>query len=192
MRRFLLPLLLLLPLPAAAQSWCGAGALNLAEETICRDDILAELDAELNFLWDLSDRSALASSQEDWLRQRDACGSDIFCIERAYDDRIATLRTVASSGGASPAPAPVIQDDRRPWCGAARLNAAERTICGSDTLANLDAAMEAVYGALRAAPGDRSQNDWLIRRNECGADEACIAAAYLRRIGQLGGRLRGS
>ena len=191
MRRFLLPLLLLLPFPAAAQSWCGAGGLNAAEEAICRDDILGGLDADLNAIWNRVDRAALGTSQEDWLRRRDACGSDIFCIERAYDDRIAALRAVASSG-AEPAPPPIVQGDRRPWCGASRLNAAERAICASDTLANLDAAMEAVYGALRAAPGDRSQNDWLLRRNECGGDEACIAAAYLRRIGQLGGRLRGS
>ena len=174
--------------PATAQPWCGSTGLNPTETAICQDDILSGLDAELNALWSSADRAALGPSQARWLRIRNACGPDIFCIERAYDERIAALR----SASPLPAPAPVPAADRRPWCGAARLNPAERTICGSDTLANLDAAMQAVYGALRAAPGDGSQNAWLLRRNECGADEACIAAAYLRRIGELGGRLRGN
>ncbi len=53
--------------------------------------------------------------------------------------------------------------------------------------------MEAVYGALRAADDDRSQIDWLRgQRDACGADTACIAAAYLRRIAELGARLRGA
>ena len=193
MRRVLVAALLLLPVPAAAQPWCGARGLNSTEEAICRDDILGGLDADLNIIWEGADRAALGRSQADWIRLRNACGPDIFCIERAYDQRIAVLRDAAS--GTAPPPTsipPALTGDRRPWCGSASLNAAERTICGSDTLANLDAAMEAVYGALRAAPGDGSQNDWLLRRNECGGDEACIAAAYLRRIGQLGGRLRGN
>ena len=193
MRRLLIALLLL-PLPAAAQSWCGAAGLNPTEQVICQDDILGELDAEMNALWARADRDALGRSQSDWLRLRNACGPDLFCIERAYDQRIAALRDAAVQPEPLPRaepPAPSFAE-RRPWCGASRLNAAERTVCDSDTLANLDAAMEAVYGALRAAPGDRSQNDWLLRRNECGDDEACIAAAYLRRIGELGGRLRGN
>ena len=194
MRFALLILLIAAPGLASAQAWCGARTLNAAEQAICRDDILSGLDADLNLLWDRSDRAALGPSQAEWLDRRNACGPDIFCIERAYDDRIATLRDVAAvGGGQAPAPLPAEDDgDRRPWCDASRLNAAERTICASDTLANLDAAMEAVYGAVRADPGDRSQNDWLARRNDCGADDACIAAAYLRRIGQLGGRLRGN
>ena len=189
MRRIALALLMALPLPALAQPWCGAPRLNATEEAICRDDILGALDADLDILWRQADRAALGASQAEWLRLRDACGPDIFCIERAYDQRIATLQEVAT--GTAVPPPPAVAGNRRPWCGASRLNAAERTICASDTLSNLDAAMEAVYGALRAAPGDRSQNDWLVRRNDCGADDACIAAAYLRRIGELGGRLRG-
>ena len=191
MRFLALAALLALPSVAVAQPWCDAPGLNAAETVICQDDILGGLDADMNALWQQADRAALGPSQAAWLRVRNACGSDIFCIERAYDERIGTLRSTAGRPSQSAAPAPLPVADRRPWCGAARLNAAERTICGSDTLSNLDAAMEAVYGALRAERGDRSQNDWLTRRNDCGNDEACIAAAYLRRIGQLGGRLRG-
>ena len=190
--RALVLVLSLAPFPAFAQAWCSAGGLNATEQVICQDEILGDLDAELNAVWSRADRSALGPSQADWLRRRNACGPDLFCIERAYDQRIAALRDAAV---ATDLDDPVVEAplaERRPWCGASRLNEAERTVCGSETLANLDAAMEAVYGALRAAPGDRSQNDWLARRNDCGADEACIAAAYLRRIGQLGGRLRGN
>ncbi|KAF0675283.1 hypothetical protein [Profundibacterium mesophilum] len=168
---------------ASAQDWCGAGGLNSTERAICGDAVLGALDAELNRVFD--DSGMDAPRQARWLRQtRDACGSDIFCIERAYRDRIAALLQ---------SPADRVDPDRRPWCSAASLNEAERAICSDDLLADLDAALGAVYGSLRARSEDASQVAWLRgERDACGSDRDCIAAAYLRRIVVLGGRLRGS
>ena len=177
-------LLALIAAPATAQDWCGAPDLNRTEATICHDAILGDLDAALERAWTARPRTAAERRvQNRWLRQRrDACGTDIFCIEDAYDRRIGEL--VGYTEGPPPA--------LRPWCRAARLNAAERAICADDTLADLDAAMEAVYGAARAASGDTEQAAWLRgERDACGPDRACIAAAYLRRITALGARLRG-
>lgn len=169
---------------AEAQSWCSSSRLNPTERTICNDRILGELDAELGALFARVGAGRRAE-QNAWLRnERDACGTDIICIEDAYIDRIDVL------SGRSPA-APLAAQ-RRPWCGAAWLNPTEATICSDDTLADLDAAMEAVYGALRADPGDQSQIAWLREdRDGCGTDISCISASYLRRIIVLGGRLRG-
>ena len=181
MRYLLIALFACLALPATAQSWCSASGLNLAERTICADDILGDLDARLNAAYRAApDTDELRASQEHWLEMRNACGTDIFCIEAAYRDRIRALdeEVVAQAG------------PLRPWCTASGLNDAERTICGSEILANMDAAMQAVYGGLRARDSDGSQLDWLARRNSCGTDETCIGQAYLSRIIELGGRLR--
>ena len=174
--------LLLAPLPAAAQSWCSSGSgLNTTERAICNDAILGALDSELGRVFAQSDVSR--DDQSRWLRQdRDACGSDILCIERSYRDRLAVLDR---------APAPQVDPNNRPWCSASRLNTTERAICSDGLLADLDAALEAVYGRLTARDNDRSQQEWLRgERDSCGADPDCIAAAYLRRIVVLGGRLR--
>ena len=165
-----LPFAALAPPAALAQgyerpSWCGAARLTATEAAICSDAILSDLDLRLARAWEAAGRP---DGQRAWLSRRNACGGDIFCIEDLYDARLDTLLAAA------PAPR-----DRtlRPWCTASRLNAAERTICSDDTLADLDAALEAVYGEVRAAGGDRSQIDWLRgRRDACGADVQCIAA----------------
>ena len=182
--------LTLLAAPAAAQPSCAGGGLNPTERTICYDVILRERDAQMTGAYrDLHGPGELTAEQRDWLRlRRDACATNVLCIERAYDERIAELRATAATA-AAPAPAPV----RRPWCGASRLNATERAICADDTLANLDAAMAAIYGAMRADDADAAQIEWLRgSRDACGADADCIAAAYLRRIAELGARLRGA
>lgn len=174
----LFALVLLWPAAAPAQDWCNASPLSRTEQAICNDPILGDLDAELNRVYLASDRDRAA--QDRWLAQRDRCGSDIFCIEDLYRDRIDRLRD-------RPAP----RADLRPWCGSSRLNRTERTICATETLADLDAALQAVYGATRARSDDPSQIAWLReRRDGCGDDVACIGNAYLRRIMELGGRLR--
>ena len=186
MRRiFIAFALIAIPAAGEAQSWCSSSRLNPTERTICSDRILGELDAELGALFARVGAGRRAE-QNAWLRnERDACGTNIICIEDAYIDRIDVLN--GRRLGGTPLAA-----QRRPWCGAARLNPTEATICADDTLADHDAAMEAVYGALRADPSDRSQIDWLREdRDACGTDLACISASYLRRIIVLGGRLRG-
>ena len=184
--------LVLLAAPAAAQPWCADGGLNPTERTICYDVILRERDAQMADAYrDVHGPGEPTAEQRDWLAlRRDACATNVLCIERAYDERIAELRAAAVPAAAPlPAPAP----DRRPWCGASRLNRTERAICADDTLANLDAAMEAIYGAMRADDADAAQIEWLRgQRDACGGEVDCIAAAYLRRIAELGARLRGA
>ncbi|MGR3541049.1 MAG: hypothetical protein ACU0BS_06435 [Hasllibacter sp.] len=187
LRRLILAAALLAPAAAAAQapSWCGAARLNPAETTVCADPVLQDKDRALQGLYDaLPAASAERDRQADWLRgRRDACGWDVLCIEWAYGDRIAELRA-ALARAAPPVAA------RRPWCEAARLNAAERAICADDTLADLDAVMAAAYGAGRASFADGAQQAWLAERDTCGGDRACIGAAYIRRLTELGARLR--
>ncbi|MGR3571577.1 hypothetical protein [Brevirhabdus sp.] len=193
-----LPLLGLAPSPAAAQAWCGNGNLNPTERTICNDQILGDMDDALRQLY--RDAGAgQAAAQRDWLvNRRNACGSDIFCIERAYQDRIAQLTDLRGAPRATPDRAPVpapatrrFEGKPRPWCGGSRLNPTERTICADETLSDMDAALEAVYGRVKARDGDRGQLTWLRGdRDACGANVDCIAGAYLRRIVILGGRLR--
>ncbi len=79
----------------------------------------------------------------------------------------------------------------RPWCGASRLNAAERTICATPELARLDTRLADLYGALRSA--DPDQDRWLVRRRDgCGADIACLRAAYTERLRSLAATGRGN
>ncbi|MDJ0629858.1 MAG: hypothetical protein QNJ44_16490 [Rhodobacter sp.] len=165
-------------LPAAAQSWCSSPSLNATELAICTDPILGGLDIEMAALYE----QVKAPGQRDWLRSRNACRADVFCIEAAYRSRIAELRALRDAR-------PIAR--LRPWCGAARLNLTEQTICGNRTLANLDAAMTAVYGAARARPNDPEQVNWLRgTRDACGSDARCIRGAYVQRIVELGERLR--
>ena len=181
MKRLFLAALIALPLPAAAQDWCASGRLNPTEQTICSDPFLGALDEEMNAVWSLYPRSPAERREQNAWRsgRRDACGYDAYCIEQAYGERLLVLDAGA------PAAAP-----KRPWCAAPRLNEAERAVCADDRLADLDAAMEAVYGAAKARARDDGQQAWLRRRDGCGADQACIGAAYLGRIIELGGRLR--
>lgn len=182
MRRIALACLFsLTALPAAAQSWCNAASLNLTEKTICADEILRDLDVQMTELYHQRKSPSVTSAQNKWRAQRNRCGGDIYCIEHAYDQRIADLQSAYQ--------APVAK--RRPWCGSSRLNPTERAICGDDQLANLDAALGAIYGNVLARKGDSVQTNWLRKdRDACGADRLCIADSYVRRIMALGADVR--
>ena len=170
--------LMLLALPVTAQGWCASSNLNATELAICTDPILGDLDAEMTALY----QQNKLSDQRDWLRARNACEGNIFCIEDAYRSRIAVMRAALTSP-------PVLQ--LRPWCRSGRLNLTEQTICNTVLLANLDAALQATYGAARAQGNDPEQVNWLRgRRDACGADLRCIRQAYVQRLIELGERLR--
>ena len=174
--------------PGFAQSWCVGTLQNITEKTICADEILGTLDDEMTALYHRLNVPGLTREQKAWVLRRNRCGGDIYCIEQTYDQRIAELRAYQPAHKQS---APSTHPKRRPWCGSARLNATERTICSEDTLANLDAALAAIYGNLLARDGDHAQTSWLRQdRDACGADTLCIADAYVRRIMALGAELR--
>ncbi len=79
------------PPPANLRPWCANGGLNLAEQMICGDPMLADLDDRMSRLYAAlpvkDERGQLA-----WLRnERDACNTDATCLARAYEHRIAML-----------------------------------------------------------------------------------------------------
>ncbi|MCZ4342075.1 lysozyme inhibitor LprI family protein [Sphingomonadaceae bacterium G21617-S1] len=68
----------------------------------------------------------------------------------------------------------------------------ERTVCASRALNDRDVEMSVLYGLdLRFVPMGsrdvirRDQAAWLKRRARCGANPACLARAYDRRIAEL-------
>ena len=84
------------------------------------------------------------------------------------------------------------------WAEAASFNCAragipsERAICGSRALEDKDVEMATIFGLIRPvfAMGGRAafmdqQNAWLVQRNRCGADRACLTRRYDERIASL-------
>jgi uncharacterized protein YecT (DUF1311 family) len=68
------------------------------EVTICSNFALAQLDRQLTDLYaaarerlDASQQVALRDKQRLWLRQRAACGRDVGCMTRLYQERIPQL-----------------------------------------------------------------------------------------------------
>jgi uncharacterized protein len=79
---------------------------------------------------------------------------------------------------------------RPSWCASQRSpNAAERTICATRSLWDLDYQLNIIYqsalesvGAQRARL-QRSQADWVrVTRNGCNDDDGCLKDVYERRI----------
>jgi peptidoglycan hydrolase-like protein with peptidoglycan-binding domain len=70
-------------------------------------------------------------------------------------------------------------------------NQAERAICSSAQLATLDRQLSATYqAAISSRPGSadgirRDQRNWLRQRNQCGSNQACLAAQMQDRINLL-------
>jgi uncharacterized protein len=98
------------------------------EVTICGNFALAQLDRQLNDLYvaarerlDAGQQSALRETQRLWLRQRAACGRDVGCITRLYQERIPRLSAiaVAPSAPATP-PAAVVRPTPSPAAGPAQ------------------------------------------------------------------------
>jgi uncharacterized protein len=82
---------------------------------------------------------------------------------------------------------------------AGNLTPTEAAICKNDDLAALDRALAAAFKSkLDGVPGVKAHSDdddrdaiviaqkaWIVHRNECGADKACIRKAYAVRTGAL-------
>jgi uncharacterized protein len=78
-------------------------------------------------------------------------------------------------------------------CDAKELKPDEKAICDNRTLNDADVKMVTTFELLSGllAMGSRGtlqdeQTAWLKKRQECGADAACIKAAYDERMKQLG------
>ncbi|MBP2547126.1 uncharacterized protein J2858_000019 [Neorhizobium galegae] len=77
-------------------------------------------------------------------------------------------------------------------CQKADLSGGEKVICEDRSLNDLDVKMATTFDILTSlmAMGNRDQLKetqlaWLKKRQECGADAACIRAAYEERMTQL-------
>ena len=101
----LLPALvaLALSLPAQAASFPCEKAAAPDEKAVCADLALNDRDVEMATRFDIlkdvlpmGGRSKLRDDQEDWLKERGACGADTACLRGAYDARLTVLRAVLS------------------------------------------------------------------------------------------------
>ena len=89
------------------------------------------------------------------------------------------------------ASAPQVQAQARPpWCGTQKsLNAAERTICASQSLSDLDNQLSTIFASALKSVGkqrarlQKTQADWVrVTRNGCNDDDICLTDVYQRRI----------
>ncbi|MGI9406151.1 MAG: hypothetical protein ACR2O4_07260 [Hyphomicrobiaceae bacterium] len=163
------------------------------EETICRSRRLSRLDRELDALYRnkleiASTRRArrrLKRDQQDWVSNRNDCGTTRKCIRRAYEDRIAEL-------GRKRRPAFQRTAEWRRDCDR-NLHEAMRTACDSEVLWTLGRDVSRAYqDALKAAPRKRarrrltnSQADWVEAVKSCGQREKCIRRKFSNRISTL-------
>ena len=82
--------------------WCRASNLNNTELAICSSATLSRLDQELASVYGAVKADGRDHGQINWLRnQRNACGSNNYCIEKAYNNRIEALRGGYTSYGSN-------------------------------------------------------------------------------------------
>ncbi|MCB1405578.1 MAG: DUF1311 domain-containing protein [Rhodobacteraceae bacterium] len=170
---------------------CGR-ASTATEHAICRSSTLSRLDSEMAAIYTAQRRSRseaqraqLSREQGAWLRERNACGGNTGCLDRAMRDRIATLGGASRQAPRPPAASPSFS------CSGS-LNSSERAICDVPELARLDWALHDAYQRARSrqsSSGQRVLRDqqlaWLRSRNRCGADAGCLARAMIERSAAL-------
>ncbi len=82
---------------------CGK-ANSVAERTICSDYGLGQSEARVATLYEMTtslvamgQRGAIQDDQSAFIKQRDACGSNIGCIRNAYNARTKQLEAVMAN-----------------------------------------------------------------------------------------------
>jgi uncharacterized protein len=175
--------------PSAAPGFPCTGNLSPVEELICGSVELSGLDRAMAEAYSASVeglvgplRSRAVDAQRRWLALRNSC-PDEACLIRAYQSRMASLGTGS--------PRETIRPSFR--CGVS-LGEAEAAICADGKLAELDLRLSAAYsvlaGSLDAGSRQRlaaTQRRWITRRDGCGADAACLTAAYTERLAAISG-----
>jgi len=74
-------------------SWCNATVLNETEYTVCKYRKLWKLDNRLTEVYGSTKSNDRDMSQSSWLKnKRDECYTDVYCIKRAYENRISYLQ----------------------------------------------------------------------------------------------------
>lgn len=91
----------LMATPASAASFDCAKAHTAGERTICANRSLNDRDVKMATLYDLvrklvgmGTRGNIMEEQTRWLGARKACGANVGCIARAYDQRIAAIQKI--------------------------------------------------------------------------------------------------
>lgn len=91
----------ILPVAAEAASFDCGRAHGMDERTICASRALNDRDVKMSVLYDLDlrfvpmgSRDVIRREQATWLGRRRACGANVICLARAYDGRIAQLKSV--------------------------------------------------------------------------------------------------
>lgn len=110
-RTLLLALALLAAGPASAASFPCEKARDADEKAVCATLALNDLDVEMAVRFDIlkdllpmGNRTKMQEDQEDWLKERGACGADVACLTRAYETRLKTLRGVLAEFAKQGAP----------------------------------------------------------------------------------------
>ena len=82
-----------------------ARAASPAEQAICHDAALAELDRSLTTTFARAratgNAADLVEQQRAWIRQRDACGANVACLHQTMAERLASLRRTVAAGSAA-------------------------------------------------------------------------------------------
>jgi uncharacterized protein len=81
-----------------------AKARSAAEITICKTYSLGQAEARMATLYGIAtslvamgQRGDIGDAQRRWLLQRAACGGDVACLARAYDERVEQLNKVIAA-----------------------------------------------------------------------------------------------
>jgi uncharacterized protein len=79
-------------------------ASTAADVTICKTYALGQAEARMATLYGIAmslvamgQRGDIGDAQLQWLKTREACGSSISCLTKAYNDRIPQLSAVIDS-----------------------------------------------------------------------------------------------
>ena len=105
MSKSILPalVLLVLGLPAQAASFPCGNAEAPDEKAVCAQLDLNDMDVEMATRFEIlkdvlpmGGRGKLRDDQEEWLKERGACGADLACLRGAYATRLKVLRGVLS------------------------------------------------------------------------------------------------
>lgn len=95
-----------LPVPQEQlRPWCSGSGLSHAQEAVCTDAYLAQLDGQLAALAEaLANRPGTARAVTDFERARDQCGGNVACIAQSYTNSLNTLRAIAAAPVEQPQP----------------------------------------------------------------------------------------
>lgn len=99
MKFWLGALFLLSPLCQAASFDCSLDKLTAVEKTICADEYLSGADNVLSRQWSAVSGSSLSrgllkAQQLEWLKERKGCDTDVDCLKKLYQTRIAQLSSL--------------------------------------------------------------------------------------------------